>query len=281
MALVSDAGTPLVADPGWRLAAEAIAAGHAGDRGAGRLGAPRRAGGGGPPHRPLPLRGLPRRRARPPAAAPSPSSPPVPATLVFYESPRRLAASLADMAEVLGPARPAAVCRELTKRFEETRRAPLGELAAALCRRPRGRRARSWCWPAARSRPRPRPRRSTRRSPRRSPGRRVRDAAAAVAARARPAAARGLRPGAGARAAVNQFSGSFLARLQPATYGRCMQHARPSISPAPIISASPPRNAPPAATRPTAAASAPPAGAAPRASSTSWSSCRARSSSSR
>ena len=60
----------------------------------------------------------------------------MPATLVFYEFPRRLAASLADMAEVLGPARPAAVCRELTKRFEETRRAPLGELAAAYAAGP-------------------------------------------------------------------------------------------------------------------------------------------------
>jgi 16S rRNA (cytidine1402-2'-O)-methyltransferase len=53
----------------------------------------------------------------------------VPATLVFFEAPHRLAASLADMAELLGD-RPAAVARELTKLFEEVRRAPLGELAA-------------------------------------------------------------------------------------------------------------------------------------------------------
>ena len=52
----------------------------------------------------------------------------VPATLVFYESPRRLAATLADMATVLGD-RPAAVCRELTKKFEETRRGTLAALA--------------------------------------------------------------------------------------------------------------------------------------------------------
>jgi 16S rRNA (cytidine1402-2'-O)-methyltransferase len=51
------------------------------------------------------------------------------ATLVLLESPRRLAASLADMAEVLGP-REAAVARELTKLFEEVRRGPLPELAA-------------------------------------------------------------------------------------------------------------------------------------------------------
>ena len=55
----------------------------------------------------------------------------VPATLVFYESARRLAESLGDMAAVLGAGRAAAVCRELTKRFEEVTRAPLGELAAA------------------------------------------------------------------------------------------------------------------------------------------------------
>jgi 16S rRNA (cytidine1402-2'-O)-methyltransferase len=53
----------------------------------------------------------------------------VPASLVFFESPRRLAASLADMAAVLGP-RPAAVTRELTKLFEEVRGGTLAELAA-------------------------------------------------------------------------------------------------------------------------------------------------------
>src|SRR5690606_9716997 len=53
----------------------------------------------------------------------------VPATLLFFESPRRLAASLDDMAAVLGP-RPAAVARELTKLHEELRRAPLDALAA-------------------------------------------------------------------------------------------------------------------------------------------------------
>jgi 16S rRNA (cytidine1402-2'-O)-methyltransferase len=52
----------------------------------------------------------------------------VPATLVLLESPRRLATALADMAAVLGP-RPAAVARELTKRFEELRRGSLADLA--------------------------------------------------------------------------------------------------------------------------------------------------------
>lgn len=53
----------------------------------------------------------------------------VPATLAFYESPRRLAAMLADAADVLGPERQAAVCRELTKKFEEVRNGTLPELA--------------------------------------------------------------------------------------------------------------------------------------------------------
>ncbi len=56
----------------------------------------------------------------------------VPGTLVFYESPKRIGASLSDMAAVLGDDRQAAMCRELTKKFEEVRRDTLGELASAL-----------------------------------------------------------------------------------------------------------------------------------------------------
>jgi 16S rRNA (cytidine1402-2'-O)-methyltransferase len=51
-------------------------------------------------------------------------------TLVFFEGPSRLAASLEALAEAFGPERPAAVCRELTKLHEEVRRGGLGELAA-------------------------------------------------------------------------------------------------------------------------------------------------------
>lgn len=53
------------------------------------------------------------------------------ATLVFYESPKRLGAMLADAAQTLGAERQAAVCRELTKKFEEVKRGSLSELAAS------------------------------------------------------------------------------------------------------------------------------------------------------
>ncbi len=52
-----------------------------------------------------------------------------PRTMVFFEAPHRLARTLTTMAEVLGPDRHAAVCRELTKTYEEVRRGPLAELA--------------------------------------------------------------------------------------------------------------------------------------------------------
>ncbi|AEI95528.1 MULTISPECIES: 16S rRNA (cytidine(1402)-2'-O)-methyltransferase [Roseobacter] len=54
----------------------------------------------------------------------------IPATLVFYESPKRLAAFLLDAADVLGGERQASVCREITKKFEETRKGTLSQLAS-------------------------------------------------------------------------------------------------------------------------------------------------------
>jgi len=135
VALVSDAGTPLVADPGFRLAAEARAAGHAVTAVPGPSALLAALAVAGLPTDRflfagfLPSKRAARRRALAELAA-------VPATLVFYESPRRVAACLADMAEVLGAAREAAVCRELTKRFEEARRGGLGALAAAVAGEP-------------------------------------------------------------------------------------------------------------------------------------------------
>ncbi|MEM9872229.1 MAG: 16S rRNA (cytidine(1402)-2'-O)-methyltransferase [Pseudomonadota bacterium] len=60
----------------------------------------------------------------------------VPATLVFYESPKRVQAMLEDAADVFGPERPGAICRELTKRFEETRVNTLETLAKSLQDKP-------------------------------------------------------------------------------------------------------------------------------------------------
>ena len=56
----------------------------------------------------------------------------VPETLILFESPRRTGATLQDAADVLGADRPAALCRELTKKFEEVRRDTLGALAESL-----------------------------------------------------------------------------------------------------------------------------------------------------
>lgn len=128
VAYASEAGTPMVADPGWRLAAEAREAGVP----------VRAAPGASAVLAALVVSGLPAERFLFAGFLPSKASARraayaeaagVAATLVLYESPKRLAASLADAAEVLGP-REAAVCRELTKRFEEVARGTLPELAA-------------------------------------------------------------------------------------------------------------------------------------------------------
>ena len=128
VALVSDAGTPLVSDPGYRLVREAVAAGAAvyPIPGASALLAGL-AGAGLPTDRFL-FAGFP-----PPKSAGRRAMfeelRGVRATLIFYEGGSRVADSLADMAAVFGP-RPAAVARELTKLHETYLRASLPELAA-------------------------------------------------------------------------------------------------------------------------------------------------------
>ncbi len=129
VALISDAGTPLVSDPGYRLVGEAL------ERGLRVVPIP------GPSSAlaALTVSGLPsdaflfagflpvkagQKRTR------LEQWQAVPATLIFFESPRRLAETLDAMAQVLGAERRAAVCRELTKTFEEARHGTLGELAA-------------------------------------------------------------------------------------------------------------------------------------------------------
>jgi 16S rRNA (cytidine1402-2'-O)-methyltransferase len=128
VALVSDAGTPLVSDPGYKLVREAIAAGA----NIVALPGPSAVLAG------LTLSGLPSDRFLFAGFLPSRSGERksaleelkgIGATLIFFESAQRLAEALAAMAEVLGD-RSAAMTRELTKLHEEVRRGSLTELAA-------------------------------------------------------------------------------------------------------------------------------------------------------
>jgi 16S rRNA (cytidine1402-2'-O)-methyltransferase len=128
IALISDAGTPLVSDPGYKLVREAVAEGlpvHA-------------IPGASAPLTGLALAGLPTDRFlfagfMPPKSAERCTQlnglKNLRATLIFFEAPQRLAETLTDMAAVLGP-RPAVVTRELTKLHEEVRRGDLVSLAA-------------------------------------------------------------------------------------------------------------------------------------------------------
>jgi len=127
LALISDAGSPLVSDPGYKLVRAVIEAGH------GLHCLPGASAvlvglslSGLSPDRFLFAGFLPSKQAARRTALDELKK--CPASLVLFESPRRLPASLADMAAVLGP-RPAAVARELTKRCEEVRRGTLAELA--------------------------------------------------------------------------------------------------------------------------------------------------------
>ena len=134
VAYAPEAGTPLIADPGFQLARAAIAEGLA------VLAAP------GPSAVLAALRvsRLPSDRFLfaefPPTGAGERARflaelGQVPATLILYESPKRINRLLTEMAETFGKERPAAVCRELTKRFEDVSRGTLGELAEAFAGR--------------------------------------------------------------------------------------------------------------------------------------------------
>lgn len=138
VALASDAGTPLVSDPGYKLVRDVIEAGHE------VLAVP----GPSAALAALVVSGLPTDRFLMGGFLPAKSGArqrsieelaKVPASLIWFEAPQRLKATLADLAACLGP-RPAAVARELTKRFEEVRRGGLDELAAfyAESAQPRG-----------------------------------------------------------------------------------------------------------------------------------------------
>ena len=125
---VSDAGMPTVSDPGFRLARAAI------DAGVPLSVLP----GPSAPLVALALSGLPSDRFAFEGFLPRKDGEATrylqdlatdPHTLIFFESPRRAAATLTRMAQVLGGDRRAALCRELTKDYEEVRRGTLGELA--------------------------------------------------------------------------------------------------------------------------------------------------------
>lgn len=139
LALVSDAGTPLMSDPGYRLVRAAIAAGIAVSAVPGPNAAVMALTLSGLPPHPYLFHGFlpPRAAARNAELARlrAAERAGLSATLVFYEAPHRLAETLAGLAEALGP-RPAAVTRELTKRFEEVRRGTLAELAAHYAEHP-------------------------------------------------------------------------------------------------------------------------------------------------
>ena len=125
---VSDAGMPTVSDPGFRLARAAI------DAGVPLSVLP----GPSAPLVALALSGLPSDRFAFEGFLPRKDGEATryleglatdPHTLIFFESPRRATATLTRMAEVFGADRPAALCRELTKDYEEVRRGTLGQLA--------------------------------------------------------------------------------------------------------------------------------------------------------
>ena len=126
--LVSDAGTPLISDPGYRLVHEARKAGHhvTSLPGASALLAAL-ASAGLPTDRFLFAGFLPHKTAGRHKVLEEFRS--LKATLVFYESPHRLLDSLKDIREVLGN-RPVAVCRELTKLYEEIRQGPVDDVVA-------------------------------------------------------------------------------------------------------------------------------------------------------
>lgn len=134
VAYASEAGTPLVADPGYQLARSAI------EEGLPVLAAP------GPSAVlcALTVSGIASDRFTFMGFLPNKSAArktvlrevkAVPSSLIFYESPHRVSESLRDMRECLGQDRRAAVCRELTKKFEEITRGTLGDLAEVFAQR--------------------------------------------------------------------------------------------------------------------------------------------------
>jgi 16S rRNA (cytidine1402-2'-O)-methyltransferase len=138
VAVVTDGGMPSVSDPGFRLVRAAVEAGFPVTAAPGPSAVTTALALSGLPSDRFVFEGfLPRtpanRRSRLRELAAEPR------TLVFFEAPHRITGALADLAATFGEDRPAAVCRELTKTYEEVRRGPLASLAAwAVESPPRG-----------------------------------------------------------------------------------------------------------------------------------------------
>lgn len=128
LALVSDAGTPAISDPGFLLVRACLQAGIAVECLPGPTAfVPALVNSGLPSDR-FTFEGfLPQKKGRQTRLKELATEP---RTMVFYESPHRLLKTLEQFAEYFGPQRPAAVCRELTKIYEETIRGTLAEVLA-------------------------------------------------------------------------------------------------------------------------------------------------------
>lgn len=126
--LITDAGMPSVSDPGYRLVTAAVTAGARVTALPGPSAVTTALAVSGLPSDRFCFEGfLPRRQGERRRALEALRD--EPRTLVIFEAPHRVAATLADAADILGTDRPAAVCRELTKTYEEVRRGGLRELA--------------------------------------------------------------------------------------------------------------------------------------------------------
>ncbi|MEU4687377.1 16S rRNA (cytidine(1402)-2'-O)-methyltransferase [Actinoplanes sp. NPDC023714] len=138
VAVVTDGGMPSVSDPGYRLVRAALDAGYPVTAAPGPSAVTTALALSGLPSDRFVFEGfLPRtgsgRRSRLRELAAEPR------TLVFFEAPHRIVGALEDLAAVFGADRPAAICRELTKTYEEIRRGSLADLAAgAAADEPRG-----------------------------------------------------------------------------------------------------------------------------------------------
>lgn len=133
--VLSDAGTPTVSDPGYALVAAAIAAGVLVTALPGPSAVLTALAVSGLPTDRFAFEGFLPRKGRVAALRPLATEA---RTLVFFESPHRVGDALADLATAFGPERRAAVCRELTKRYEEVVRGTLAELAERFAEGARG-----------------------------------------------------------------------------------------------------------------------------------------------